>query len=317
MDKLSPIRIPPIDTGVERLLTDADTKILELEGDALSGGGGSGGTGTVTSISAEQGIETESGSPITTTGTVRSSLKVNKQTGVTYAIVTGDRGSLITFSNGSAIAASIAAAGGTDFPNGWWCCIENRGAGTLTITPTTSTIDGASSLVIKQNQGILLFTDGVNYFTEKGIEKFQFPTSATDLDIVVFDGTTGDKIKDGNKKITDLALNKLSYIWQSENPAVTGTHARFYVDRAGSILEVRPNVVKGDGTVTMQLDVLKNGTTIYSSSTKPNVAAGGFTNGSFTPDTLTFSDGDYLQINIIASGNTTGPVRLVIKFKET
>lgn len=143
------------------------------------------------------------------------------------------------------------------------------------------------------------------------------PAGATDNNIATFDTATGKLIQDGGKAIADLALNKLSYIWQSESPVQAITHKRFYVDRAGSILEVRPNVVSGDGTGTMTLDVLKNGTSIYPSATKPNVTAGNYVNGSFTPDTLTFADGDYFEIQVTATGSTTGPVRLVIKFMET
>jgi hypothetical protein len=47
--------------------------------------------------------------------------------------------------------------------------VQNRGAGTVTITPTTSTIDGAASIALTQNQGIRVVSDGTNYFTMRGI----------------------------------------------------------------------------------------------------------------------------------------------------
>lgn len=206
---------------------------------------------------------------------------VNSQTGTTYTYVKEDRGKLVTHSNASAIAATLPQAG-TNFPHGWWMDIQNRGAGTLTITPTTSTIDGSSSIALRTNSGIRVVSDGTNYFSLRGQRT-----------IVTF-----------------------SYIWQSESPAQSGTHKRFYVERSGTITAVRPNVVKGDGTSTMTLDVLKNGSSIYPSATKPNVSAGNFVNGSFLPDTTGFTDGDYLQINITATASTTGAVRLIIKFEE-
>jgi hypothetical protein len=47
--------------------------------------------------------------------------------------------------------------------------VDNRGAGALTITPTTSTIDGAASLALTTNQGCLVASDGTNYYTMRGI----------------------------------------------------------------------------------------------------------------------------------------------------
>ena len=92
---------------------------------------------------------------------------VNAQTGTTYTVLTSDRGKLITHSNGSAIAVTLPQAGAT-FPDGWFIDVQNRGAGAVTVTPTTSTIDGASSLVINQNEGVRIFSDGTNYFTQRG-----------------------------------------------------------------------------------------------------------------------------------------------------
>jgi hypothetical protein len=206
---------------------------------------------------------------------------VNSQTGTTYTYVKEDRAKLVTHSNASAIAGTLPQAG-TAFSHGWWMDVQNRGAGTLTITPSTSTIDGVASLQLRTGEGCRIVSDGTNYFAMRG------------------------------RKTTLL----FSYLWQSESPAQTGTHKRFYVDRAGTITAVRPNVVKGDGTSTLNIDVLKNGTTIYPSAAKPSVGAGNFVNGSFPPDTTSFVDGDYLQINITATGGTTGAVRLIIKFEE-
>ncbi len=138
------------------------------------------------------------------------------------------------------------------------------------------------------------------------------PESSIADHIATFLDNTGETVKDSGRKVSDP-----SYFWQSEAPAQSGLHKRFYVDRAGTILEVRPNVVRGDGSATMQLDILKNGATIYPAATKPNVAAAGFVNGSFVPDTTAFADGDYFQINVLNNGGTLGAIRVVIKFKES
>lgn len=94
-------------------------------------------------------------------------LQVNLQTGTTYTYLTADFRKLVTHSNGSAIAGTLPQAGAS-FPAGWFMVVQNRGAGALTITPTTSTIDGAATLILNQNEGAIVVSDGTNYFTLRG-----------------------------------------------------------------------------------------------------------------------------------------------------
>lgn len=95
---------------------------------------------------------------------------VNAQTGTTYTFVDGDRGKLVTGTNGSAQAYTLPQAGASSsFISGWYVDVQSRGAGTLTITPTTSTIDGAASLALTQNQGVRIVSDGTNYYTQRGV----------------------------------------------------------------------------------------------------------------------------------------------------
>lgn len=103
---------------------------------------------------------------------------VNSQTGTTYTYVVGDWGKLVTHSNASAIAGTLPQAG-TAFPDGWFMFVQNTGAGTLTITPTTSTIDGAATLVLTQNQGAIIYSNGTNYFTMRGTGPTVFTKSFT------------------------------------------------------------------------------------------------------------------------------------------
>lgn len=138
--------------------TDVQTAIDEL---AAGGGGGS---GTVTSVAASGGVETTSGSPITTSGTIRGAVATNAQTGTSYTVVTGDRGKLQTFSNAVAVAVTLPQATST-FGAGWYTFFKNLGAGTVTITPTTSTIGGAASLTLTTGQFAMVVSDGTNYNT--------------------------------------------------------------------------------------------------------------------------------------------------------
>lgn len=93
---------------------------------------------------------------------------VNAQTGTTYTYLTGDRGKLVTHSNAAAIAAALPQANTTTFRAGWFVDIQDIGAGTLTITPTTSTINGVATLVLTTGQGAHIVSDGTNYSAQLG-----------------------------------------------------------------------------------------------------------------------------------------------------
>lgn len=99
-------------------------------------------------------------------GTISS--PVNAQTGTTYTFLNSDLGKLVTGANVSAQAYMLPQANGSTFISGWYVDVQNRGAGTMTITPTTSTIDGAATLVLYATQGARIFSNGTNYFTQKG-----------------------------------------------------------------------------------------------------------------------------------------------------
>lgn len=104
---------------------------------------------------------------LTQDGTVVSLTSgVNNQTGTTYTIVANDRGKLITFSNASAIACTLPAAGAS-FPDGFFIDIENRNDGILTVT-SASNIDGNSSVSLNRNEGLRIFSDGSTYYSQRG-----------------------------------------------------------------------------------------------------------------------------------------------------
>lgn len=94
-------------------------------------------------------------------------VSVNAQSGASYTVLNSDRGKLVTITHATAVAVTLPQAG-TSFPSGWASFMENVGAGTVTITPTTSTIDGLASLTLAQYASVLIVSDGVNYFTVRG-----------------------------------------------------------------------------------------------------------------------------------------------------
>jgi hypothetical protein len=116
------------------------------------------------------GVDVNGNPQCATDSTVtRNTFTVNAQTGTTYTYLDSDWRKLVTHTNGSAIAATLPSAAGAGFDSGWFMDVQNRGVGTLTITPTTSTIDGAASLALTTAQGVRIFSDGANYFTQRGI----------------------------------------------------------------------------------------------------------------------------------------------------
>jgi hypothetical protein len=95
---------------------------------------------------------------------------INPQVGTTYTVLGSDLGKLVTLTNASAVAVTLpqATAASGLFAAGWNATFENRGAGAVTVTPTTSTINGGASIVINQNQSVKIISDGTNYFALNG-----------------------------------------------------------------------------------------------------------------------------------------------------
>lgn len=94
---------------------------------------------------------------------------VRATTTTSEALANSDQNKLVTFSNAAAVACTIAQAGsGGNFAAGWAVSLLNLGAGTATCTPTTSTINGAATLVLTQGQGCDIYSDGTNYQAQCG-----------------------------------------------------------------------------------------------------------------------------------------------------
>lgn len=87
--------------------------------------------------------------------------------GTTDTILAADRGKLVTYSNAASIAVTIPQATGS-FTTPFKFSFVNLGAGTVTFTPTTSTINGAATLTAATGDGGEIFSDGTNYFGQLG-----------------------------------------------------------------------------------------------------------------------------------------------------
>lgn len=81
-------------------------------------------------------------------------------------ITSADCGRLVVYNSGSAIAVSIAAASTTGLTQGCGVFLNNIGAGAVTVTPTTSTINGAATFVLPKNTGCYIRSNSVNYLID-------------------------------------------------------------------------------------------------------------------------------------------------------
>src|SRR5579862_5063814 len=142
--------------------------------DLKSVGGGGTGSGTVNSGTSGQcayyaatgtavsGCTVGSGLTLAS-ATLSASTAINAQVGTSYTIASTDAGKLVTTSNAAAIAITLPQATTAGFGAGFSFDLQNLGVGTVTITPTVSTINGKATLAITTNTGCSIVSDGTNY----------------------------------------------------------------------------------------------------------------------------------------------------------
>ena len=187
---------------------------------------------------------------------------------------------------------------------------------TLTISVSSSPDDRfAGSVVVVSNMGVPGVSGEQGVAGNDGLIIFLEPDLPDDPPIIPGQpGKTGPA--GGTGSTGSDGTSESSYLWASALPVVNGTLGnRFYADHNGTILWCMLNIVNGDGSITdAQIDVLKNGSSIYPSATKPSVSSGNFISAHQTPDTTSFSAGDYFQISVISTGNTAGRLRAYIHF---
>lgn len=128
-------------------------------------------------------------------GTMNVAVQRNAQTGTTYTIISTDRGRHITFSNASAVAVTCPIASATPFNLSGYVIVENIGAGLVTITPTTSTINGAATLVLQTGEAYLITSDNTNYralaMGHSTVAETDFVAGSDTLDML--DASTGSR----------------------------------------------------------------------------------------------------------------------------
>ena len=154
-------------TTTNGTLTSGDCVKIDASGNFVDAGGACGGSAGVASIATSCPTSMSQTGAAVITGTI----PINAQTGTTYTVVAGDCGKVITFNNASPVAVTLPQAGTSGFLTGtFFVRFQNLGAGTVTITPTTSTINGAASVSLAQGQSFEnVVSDGTNYYGELGL----------------------------------------------------------------------------------------------------------------------------------------------------
>lgn len=120
-----------------------------------------------------------------------------------YTALSADVGKLITFSKATAVQLTLpAVAPGST----WFVYVQNRGAGLLTINRNGLNIDGAAqNLFVQENSGLIVYCDGSNYFTSRGIAAIGSVNSQTN-DYTALPTDTGKLISFNKSSAVQLTL---------------------------------------------------------------------------------------------------------------
>ena len=176
----------------------------------------------------------------------------NPQTSTTYTFLFSDRLGYVTFSNASSIAVTLPQAGSSGFANNWATFTCDIGAGTATITPTTSTISyttgsnytsGASSLALTKGQCASIKSDNTNYFANV------FAASGS---VTMIQAQTGAVVN----------LNQTAF-WGCASAGVSGTETNVQcsVPVSGSVSAIYVSMASAEGSSTGNSFTVRCGTT--------------------------------------------------------
>lgn len=218
-----------------------------------------------------------------------ANVSIRANTATTDTIASSDCGSLVTETNASAVAVTLPQATGS-FTTGFYTTIINEGAGTVTITPTTSTIDGAASLTLTQNQSVDIVSNGTNYITARG--RAAAGSSTITAGSTVTSGfTNGDLISSSSSTAADSGILAANVV---QGPAsVTTGHIATYNGTTGKLIQdggaLGTAAAQATGTSGATLPFL-NGTNTWSGTQTFGSVFGAVTSQSGTTYTLASAD---------------------------
>jgi hypothetical protein len=173
----------------------------------------------------------------------------NAQVGASYTFLASDRAGYVTFNNAGAVTVTLPQASTTGFANNYVTLACDIGAGTVTITPTVSTMSyttGASyitgALPLTTGQCAWIYSDNTNYFAlvrggNAGALSVQpsvwlsgdgtpFSLSTT---LGVFTTGTANQLKCLLSRIPfSLTINNLSFRFNTAGPAASHVSIGMY-----------------------------------------------------------------------------------------
>lgn len=148
----------------------AQKGIVQVDGTTITASSGvisAVNNGTVTSVGASCG-NVAAPNPITTSGTIDAGISIRAVSGTTDTVLAADCGNLVNYTNAGSVAVTLPQAGTTGFAARAFFQFCTQGAGTTTITPTTSTIGGAATKTLTGGTAAApvctgVISDGTNY----------------------------------------------------------------------------------------------------------------------------------------------------------
>jgi hypothetical protein len=152
-----------------------------------------------------------------------------------YTALPGDSNALLVMNSGSPQTITLPSVP----PSVVWCVfIQNIGAGALTLNPNGLNIDTvASNLTLYQGEGLIVFTDGVNYFTERGKGLAQTLVAATHKFLTSYSAITGlftqAQPTDADLAVSDVTTNNVSTSAHGFAPKAPNDATKF-LDGTGS-----------------------------------------------------------------------------------
>ena len=92
-----------------------------------------------------------------------------------------------------------------------------------------------------------------------------------------------------------------------------GTSPRFYFANAATISKVLLSAGVAPVGAPLVFDVLKNDTTVFTSTAKPSIAVSAFTNfPGVVPNVTSVASGEYLTISVLSTGTTIAGSDIVV-----
>ncbi|NDD75634.1 MAG: hypothetical protein EBZ40_11765, partial [Gammaproteobacteria bacterium] len=286
-------------------IANGDTLLVSFSPAGDKGFDGAG-SGTMTGLTAGPGLSSSgvgaTGGTISVSGTLTSIEAVNAQTGTSYTVLATDHARLLTCSNASSVAVTLPQATGS-FGAGFYLDIANVNAGVVTITPTTSTINGAASLVLNRFLSVRLVSDGTNWTALHGSSLRTQTTTVASASTTDIGATASQRISvTGTTTITSLGTvpNQLRFVTFAG--ALTLTHNATTLILPGS---ANIATAAGDAAV-LSSDASGNWRCLHYQKADGTAVVGGAASGapSEPQGRLTLSSGTPVMVSTVSAATT-------------